>query len=511
MISAKALASLLILLSVIVIGTVGFRAIEKGQARSWTDSLYFTIVTITTVGYGDIHPETEAGRLFAIPIIVVGVSSALSTLSFLFSSVLEESLRQAVSGLGRYKELKDHVILCGAGPLADVIAGELKLNKVPFTRVLREPLQGEDYAIVGDPSQEDVLITAGISRAVSLVTVLDDADNAFVILEAKRLNPQIRAITVASDSTNQARLTEVGADLVVVPDLLSARLLALSSQSHLSLGFFDRELSSGLLTLAEISILSDGPLAGRSIEDLDISKRFGVSIVAVSQENQLNPYPDPSQPLKAGSQIVVLGEREKIQRLKRWASGTRGEMPAVSGVRSSPRERAAMEVRDRVPRIATNIFLILTVMTAKVLISPVFSSAGLTVHLQSVFVLALDIVIWASVGYLVFSIFRDLRALTDLGVLSSGRVFGPVEGSRRQRIVRDSLLLLLVVSLGAVVSPIMGRMGGVARILAIFIPWICLAFLILILYDVGSFLYSILNRGARFLVDRYLQRLEEGA
>ena len=118
--------STLILVITIFVSTTGFHYIEE---ISWTNSLYLSITTITTVGYGNIAPETDTGRLFAIPVIIVGVSSALTTLTLLFGPILEESLRRAVMGLTRPVEYKNHVILCGRVALADIVDRELALNQ----------------------------------------------------------------------------------------------------------------------------------------------------------------------------------------------------------------------------------------------------------------------------------------------------------------------------------------------------------------------------------------------
>ncbi|MBU7004144.1 MAG: hypothetical protein HXS50_01160, partial [Theionarchaea archaeon] len=110
--------SISILLSTVFASTAGCYYIEE---ISWIDSLYLTIATITTVGYGDVAPKTDVGRIFAIPVIIIGVSSALTTLTLLFGPILEESLRRAVMGLTRPVKHKDHVILCGRGALADIV------------------------------------------------------------------------------------------------------------------------------------------------------------------------------------------------------------------------------------------------------------------------------------------------------------------------------------------------------------------------------------------------------
>ncbi len=511
MVSAKAVASLLVLLAVIAAGTIGFKYIERDQGLTWTDSLYFTIVTITTVGYGDLHPTTEAGRLFAIPIIVVGVSSALSTLTFLFGSLVEERIRIAIQGLGRIKEMENHVIICGSGPLADVVAEELQLNNISYIRILGEASSQAESTVIGDATEEAVLRKAGVERAMSLATLLGDADNAFVVLEAKRLNPSIRTIAVVRDPANQERLDEIGTDLVVVPDLVSARLLALSSESHFSLGFFDRELSARALTLGEISVLAEGPLAGRSLADLDLPRRFRVSVVAVSQGNQLNPRPDPERRLEPGSQIIVLGDRSDVQRLRKWAVGSHGEAPKMRRIESDDRRRLGAEVRVRLPRLIKNVVLILVVMSLRFLISPVFSSLGLAIHMQSVFALALDVATWAAAGYLAIMILQDVKALAESGIIGLSGLPWSGEKGKLRTFTRNISYLLIIIVLATVVSPLLASMRGPARVVAILIPWVCLGLLLFVLYDVGSFAYSILVASARRIAERFERDMREAS
>lgn len=506
--SIKALMSVLILILTTVASTTGFHYIEE---ISWTDSLYLTIATITTVGYGDVAPETSTGRLFAIPVIIVGVSSALSTLTLLFGPILEEILRRAVMGFSRPVKHKNHVILCGRGALADIVVRELALNQIPVVQVLREADTGnpDENVVIGDPSEEPTLRLAGISDAMSLITLLDDADNAFVILEVKRLEPHMRLIAVVSDPANKSKLEEIGADLVIASDNLSARLLALSSESHFSLDFFDAELSARSIVLSEISISENSPVVGKTIADLSIPERFGVSVVAISQNGKLEANPDPSTTLMSGSQIIVFGERSKAQRLRGFASKGRGLGPAFVQPTAKRERPLAREVRIRGPRIATNIFLILVIMVLNQLISPVFSSAGLTIHLLKAFDIAITITVWASIGYLLWHVLSDFRVLADLGLLSATGLNSAYEAQGTKKIFRDVFFIALIIILGALVSPVLGSIGGIARWLGYTIPWICLGLLLIILYDLGSFFLAIITSVMKRTTDSFAKRLEE--
>ena len=500
--------SIAILAITVISSTAGFHYIED---ISWADSLYLTVATITTVGYGDVVPVSEVGRLFAIPVIIIGVSSALTTLTLLFGPILEESLRRAVMGLTRPVEYKEHVILCGRGDLADIVHRELTLNQVQLVRVFREPDTSDpkENVIIGDPSEESTLLRAGIHDALSLITLLEDPDNAFVVLEAKRLEPHMRVIAAVRDPENKTKLEEIGADLVIASNNLSARLLALSSESHFSLDFFDAELSARSIALSEISVSERSSAVGKTLAELNIPERFGVSVVAISQDGKLEANPDPSSRLSAGGQIVVFGERSKAQKLRRFASEGRGIVPRFAQPQTRKERPLAHEVRIRGPRMATNVFLILVIMILNQLISPVFSAAGLTIHLHKAFDIAITMVVWASIGYLLWHVLRDFRVLVDLGFLSSMGLSSLYETRGMRRVVRDVVFIATIIILGAVVSPVLGSIGGIARWVGSAIPWICLGLLLVILYDLGSFFHAIIRSVIKRLTDSFASRLEE--
>lgn len=510
MASIKAIVSVMILATTIGVATVGFHHFERAQELTWTESLYFTVVTITTVGYGEIHPQTPAGQLFAIPVIIIGVSSGLSTLTFVFGPLLEERVRIAVTGLTRPRERKDHVILCGSGDLADIVAKELSLSNVPYVRANREQIPGEEDMVIGDPSEESTLRAAGINRAISLVTVLDDREGFFVVLEAKRLRKDLRVIAAVRNPENQGRLEEVGADMVVACDTISSRLLTVASERHFSMGFFDTQLSTRPIALSEISIPESSPTVGKTLQELSIPQRFALSVVAITRGNKLHPNPDPSEKLEAGGQIVVFGERKNASKLRNHVSGGKEATTHLEVPKMPMRKHLPSELRSRGPRIVTNLFLIILIMVFYQLVSPIFSAAGLTLNLQEVFSLAIFFVVFAAIGYLLFSILSDFRVLVDAGFLRASELDALIDGKGPRRIVRNVAFIVVIVVLGLVVTPILGAMGGLASWIGKAIPWICLGLLVAVLYDIGSFLHGALTQFVRRIVDGFARTLEEG-
>ncbi len=180
-------------------------------------------------------------------------------------------------------------------------------------------------------------------------------------------------------------------------------------------------------------------------------------------------------------------------------------------VEGHDRQSLAREVRLRMPRIAKNLFLVFMVMVVRFLISPVFSAAGLAIHMQSVFMLALDVATWAAAGYLVFMMIQDLRALAELGVINLHGLPWTGEGGRMKRFARNISYLIVILILGTIVAPMLGSMKGIPRLIGMAVPWLCLGLLLLVLYDAGSFAYSLLGLAARRLAERFEKELREGS
>jgi voltage-gated potassium channel len=236
------IAAGLALVGVMIYGTVGsfalrdrFRGIE-----SLLDAFYFTIVTASTVGYGDVTPTTPTARLFATSIVVVGTASFAVALGALLGPLIQARFAAA---LGRMNQtnldlLEEHVIVLGYGELTEQILAELH-DEADVVVVVDDPervsalVSAEYDAITGDPSDEATLDRVGIDTARAVVAATeDDADDALAVLTARQLNPSIRIVAAATNHENVRKLERAGADTVISPTVIGGHLVAESAMGR---------------------------------------------------------------------------------------------------------------------------------------------------------------------------------------------------------------------------------------------------------------------------------------
>ena len=238
--SISQLAALLALLGTLIYGTVGTYALreEFGQVETLTDALYYTVVTASTVGYGDVIPSSSDGaRLFALSVVILGTASFALALGSLIGPMIQARFAKALGTMTRSQldRLEDHVLVLGYGDLTEPILEELQ-STVPFIVVTPDDdaakaLGNRDInAIVGDPSDDEPLQRAGIERARAvLVATNDDAQDALGILTASQLNPDARIVAAATDRDNIEKLRRAGADSVISPAVIGGHLLVQSA------------------------------------------------------------------------------------------------------------------------------------------------------------------------------------------------------------------------------------------------------------------------------------------
>lgn len=223
---------------IIIFATIGWMHIEGWDLFT---SLYVSIITVSTVGYGDVTPQTFLGKLLSLIIVVSGVGAVAYTFSGIARFFIEGQFKRIIrlkKMQNRLKKLSDHYIICGFGKFGKVVAKKFKDAGVPFV-VIDEDQQTVDEIlekypnliyVVGDATSDDVLYKAGIERAKGLITVVDsDAENVFITLSAKRLNPNIYTVAKAENKNTVDKLLKAGADRVVSPyDIGGSRIAEMS-------------------------------------------------------------------------------------------------------------------------------------------------------------------------------------------------------------------------------------------------------------------------------------------
>ena len=215
---------------ILAVGTLGFWLLEPA-VKGPLDSFFFTLVTVTTIGYGNITPQTLAGKLLDIAVILVGVAAALVAIQSLFEVIVKNKIREVLRLPEGAVDLKDHFIICGYGKVGKALVRNLKERKIPFVVVesdnskVREMVQEDIPVIEGDARKESVLERAGIKDSKYLLASLDDSANVFVTLTAKMLNPNVKVVCKIEDHTNEAKFKKAGADETISCHDMGARMM----------------------------------------------------------------------------------------------------------------------------------------------------------------------------------------------------------------------------------------------------------------------------------------------
>jgi voltage-gated potassium channel len=328
--------SVVLLAAVLVVGTAGYVVIE-----GWNifDALYMTITTVTTVGYGEIHPLSPAGRVFNIGVIVFGVATVLYTFSFLMARLVEGDLPERWIRRRRKRmldELDQHFIICGYGRMGEVIAREFSRQSVPFVIVdrdaarMQQAIESGYLAVEADASSEQVLTRVGIGRARGLIAAVStDAENVYAVLTARLLRPDLFIIGRAETDDAKGKLVRAGADRVLSPYQIGGLQLAQTALRPAVVDFVQLATSSDNLDLnmEQVRIEEGSSLAGRSLIDAMLRQRFGVVVVGIQRAaGGMEFNPSPESVMGAGDCIVVLGQASTLRDLEAAAtlSGSAG-------------------------------------------------------------------------------------------------------------------------------------------------------------------------------------------
>ncbi len=319
-----ALALLFLLLA---LGTAGYRFIE---GWTWLNSLYMTIITVTTVGYGEIAPLSTAGKYFTMGLILYSVI-VVAYIVGSFTKLLVES--EIFFFFGRkklekhIKNLKDHVIICGYGRIGSLICHELSQAQKPFVVLENNPdaineIEDLGYLyVMGDATQDEILLQAGIRRARALVTVVEtDADNLFITLTARGLNPNLFILARSSDDKTEKKLLLAGATKVVSPYRMGAARMANIILRPVVVDFAETVFQKrGLnLQIEEFTLSPSSSLVGNTLKESRMRDRFGVIVVAIKRPAQDMLFnPSPEETLNPGDTVIALGEPGSLEKLRK--------------------------------------------------------------------------------------------------------------------------------------------------------------------------------------------------
>ncbi len=325
--------AVLLLLGIVVIGTIGYVLIE---GYTLLEALYMTIITMSTVGFGEVEPLSDLGKIFTFFLIVFSFG--------IFAYAVTTLTRYIVDGIFRYyymdfkikkriDKLKNHVIVCGYGRNGRQAVDELTRHQVEVVIVDHHPPIIEEIRknpdmlyIEGDATSDETLNDANIMNARALVTALpNDADNLFVVLSARELNPNLKIISRASDAQTDKKLKSAGATNVIMPDRIGGQRMAKLVAQPDVIDFLDFIMlqDPDEVYLEEISCNNlDRCFTDKSIGEWSIRKHTGANIIGLkTKDNHYIVNPGPEVKISSYDQLFVLGRRAQLEKLRNILTG----------------------------------------------------------------------------------------------------------------------------------------------------------------------------------------------
>jgi voltage-gated potassium channel len=326
--------ALLIPVSLQVIGTVGYPLIE-GDPWTLFDGAYMTAITLATIGYGETHPLTTSGRVFTILLAYSGIFTLAYFAGEVVRSVVTGELREMLRKERMERELAKlsrHIIVCGYGRMGRIVCDELEHQHVPFVVIDKQAMSVANWRYEwgvkfnGDAAEDVTLRRAGIEQAVALIAVVgSDADNLYITLSARLLNPTLKIISRAEEQDAEAKLRKVGADNVISPYLAGGHRAVQAALRPTALPFMEMATRSDILGLEieEIIIEPGSSLESQSIHDAKIHERYGVLLIGLKRPDQsLRTNPGGHEILSAGSTVIALGPPLQLTALENLARRT---------------------------------------------------------------------------------------------------------------------------------------------------------------------------------------------
>jgi voltage-gated potassium channel len=301
---------------VLFLGTAGYMEIEH---FNFTDAVYMTVITLATVGFQEVHPLSYSGKWFTILLIIINLSLITFFVSYITRYVLDGNFQVFYK---RYKmkqsinHLRDHVIICGFGRNGKAAAHLITRNNVPAVILEKEEQHADDeeslrFHVYADATKDETLLEAGIKNAKALITTLpDDANNLFIVLTAKELNPNLIIISRASNDSSIRKLKSAGATEVIMPDKIGGIHMANVVINPDVNAFIDYMASQS----SDVQISEIGVNKNIRLSEMDCWKKTGATILGIrnSEGNYILNPPAETQ-LNSGDRLIILGYEQQIK------------------------------------------------------------------------------------------------------------------------------------------------------------------------------------------------------
>ena len=329
--SSRILKGFIILVIILCTGTIGYVILE---GWGFLDALYMTIITITTVGFGEIRTMSREGRLFTIFVIFSGMGIIAYIFGMAAQVMVDFQVRSIIGrrklGL-KMKSIKDHYIVCGVGRIGKVILLELKAKKIPMVVIdnapgMRQSLETWETPFINDDAtNEEVLIEAGIERAKGLISVVaSDADNLFITMTARGLNPRAFILARADEEKSEKKLLRAGANRVVMPYLIGGQQMAQfitkpAVTDFLEFTVHNRDMD---LEIEELLVNEHSRLNGVTLIESGIRRDMDVILVAIRKKNgEMKFNPSSETRIESGDILISLGKGADLTRLATILAG----------------------------------------------------------------------------------------------------------------------------------------------------------------------------------------------
>lgn len=316
----------LFIITVVVTGVVGYHFLEE---YTWLESLYMTVITLSTVGFHEVRPLSPTGQIFTILLLVGGVGVVFYTAIAVAEKVVQGEFQQFFGRRRmerRIGSLTDHYLVCGFGRIGEVVCRELASKPVPFVVIeqheerVRKAEEAQHLVLHGDASDERVLLAAGVMRAKGLFAALPtDADNVFVTLTAKELNPTLLVVARADSERSERTLAHAGADKVISPYAMGGHRMAQAALRPAVVDIIElaTHYQSLELQLEEVGVPPHSPCEGVTLRDSGLREQLGVIVVAIKRASGKMIFNPPAdERIEAGDRLVALGEAMRLKELE---------------------------------------------------------------------------------------------------------------------------------------------------------------------------------------------------
>ena len=323
--------ALMALAVAVLFGTVGFHLVE---GWSLADSLYVTVQTLTTVGYGDLPPHSARGRAFAVLVMLIGAGGVALAVSTIVQSIVQLEL---ISTFGqrrlsrRMSKLHDHYIICGSGRVGSHLVRDLMRDNLQFVVIEKDQQRAAEFSqlgvsvLVNDATLEESLREVGVEHARGLAACLpDDADNVYVVLTARDLNPQLHIVARAAEEQAEAKLLRAGANHVVAPTIIGGHRMAVALTRPAVGEFFEAVASKKLgLGFEQVEVNAESSLVGKKLGSTPIASELDVVIVSIRRrDGEILFNPAGEAIIEDRDLLIAIGRSESLIRLNELARGT---------------------------------------------------------------------------------------------------------------------------------------------------------------------------------------------